>query len=295
MKVNASTFIPAIIKDARLGMVVALLSLACLVSSGCKQVPSHPQNALRLNAYQLSAPPVLLEPQVTNASGLTFNHETGSLFMVLNGPTRILELSRTGVIIRAVDLVGFEDTEGIAHLGGTRFAVAEERRGTVAIVDIPGQATSIDYASAKTILIEPEKTGNKGLEGLSFDPIRGEFVSIREKGPRRLYRFSIAGSEEAEATKVSWDIQNEIKGLRDLSGVHIDVSRNHMLLLSDESKTVVEFDSLGEEISRLHLKKGSAGLSADVPQAEGVTIDDQATLYICSEPNLLYIFKKAGS
>jgi uncharacterized protein YjiK len=48
----------------------------------------------------------------------------------------------------------------------------------------------------------------------------------------------------------------------------------------------------GEEIARLPLKAGTGGLRADVPQPEGIAIDDQGDLYICSEPNLLYIFCK---
>ncbi len=283
-------------KPLLLGIAVALALIiqACIGPPENNRAPSQSEAALMLNSYRLSTPPVHLEPQVSNASGLTFNTETGTLFLVLNGPTKILELTRGGEILRTVDLVGFEDTEGIAHLGADRFAVAEERRRTVALIDIPAGASSVDHAAAETVLIEPQETGNKGLEGLSYDPVRNQFVSVREKRPRTLYRFAIAGDGTIAEASVPWNVQRQANGLRDLSGIHIDAERNHILLLSDESKTLVEFDAEGWELSRMLLKKGSAGLSGDVPQAEGVTVDDQGTLYICSEPNLLYIFKNAA-
>jgi len=38
--------------------------------------------------------------------------------------------------------------------------------------------------------------------------------------------------------------------------------------------------------------KGNAGLPHNVPQAEGITMGPAGTLYICSEPNFFYVFKR---
>jgi uncharacterized protein YjiK len=38
--------------------------------------------------------------------------------------------------------------------------------------------------------------------------------------------------------------------------------------------------------------RGFHGLKQTVPQAEGVALDDDGTVYIVSEPNLFYVFKK---
>ena len=48
----------------------------------------------------------------------------------------------------------------------------------------------------------------------------------------------------------------------------------------------------GRLVSQLELTKSSAGLPADIPQAEGVATDEAGNLYIVSEPNMLYTFTR---
>jgi uncharacterized protein YjiK len=64
------------------------------------------------------------------------------------------------------------------------------------------------------------------------------------------------------------------------------------LALSDESRQIVELDTKGRAVGNVSLDKGSMGLSKNVPQAEGIAMDDEGTLYLVSEPNLFYVFKK---
>ena len=80
--------------------------------------------------------------------------------------------------------------------------------------------------------------------------------------------------------------------VRDLSSLHYDSRTGHLLALSDESRLVVEVDAKGEPISSLSLLPGQQGLKDSAPQAEGITMDENGTLYLTSEPNLFYRFSK---
>lgn len=55
---------------------------------------------------------------------------------------------------------------------------------------------------------------------------------------------------------------------------------------------LLELDENGEQVSFMTLLGGFNGLNNRVPRAEGVAMDDQGTLYIVSEPDLFYRFKK---
>jgi uncharacterized protein YjiK len=55
---------------------------------------------------------------------------------------------------------------------------------------------------------------------------------------------------------------------------------------------IVEMDANGTPVSSFSLRGGNQGLTEDIPQAEGITMDDHGTLYVISEPNLFYAFKK---
>jgi uncharacterized protein YjiK len=62
-------------------------------------------------------------------------------------------------------------------------------------------------------------------------------------------------------------------------------------VLSDESKPVIELDPSGWPVGAMSLKAGEHGLEKDIPQAEGIALDDAGNLYIVSAPNLFYRFR----
>ena len=114
---------------------------------------------------------------------------------------------------------------------------------------------------------------------------------VKEKHPRKVYAFAVrAGAEEK--VRAPWDAERKSLGMKDLSGIHFHAPTRHLLILSDESRCLVECTTSGVEVSRMSLARGSAGLKSSVPQPEGVTMDGEGRLYIVSEPNMLYIFEK---
>jgi uncharacterized protein YjiK len=55
---------------------------------------------------------------------------------------------------------------------------------------------------------------------------------------------------------------------------------------------LLELDETGEQVSFMTLLGGFNGLKDRIPRAEGVAMDEHGTLYMVSEPDLFYRFKK---
>lgn len=81
-------------------------------------------------------------------------------------------------------------------------------------------------------------------------------------------------------------------GMRDISSLSIDARTGHALVLSDESRMLLEIDRAGRPVSFLSLLGGLNGLDSGIQQAEGVAMDEQGNIYIVAEPNLFYVFSK---
>ncbi len=244
-----------------------------------------------LNDYKTKTKnPIKIDSISENASGLTYNQLTKTLFLVVNRPTKIVELELNGETRRVINLNEFSDTEGIVYVGNNTYAVIEEDRYNICLFEINDDTTNIDYNSSSVMAIpDIYKEKNKGLEGISYDSVSKDFFIVKEMHDRKIYRLS---NKNKPDISFPWDIQKNSLNLKDLSGIYYHSILKNLLILSDESKSVVEATLKGVEISRLELTKNSTGLKKDIPQAEGITMDDNDTLYICSEPNLLYIFTK---
>lgn len=273
---------------------VVYLLLTLSVSLGLltgKEKPLLVGHQIGLNAYELSATPKLIAGIEDNASGLTFNSNTNTLFAVVNNPETLLELTKDGDLIRRIDLIGFEDTEGVMYLGDERYAVVEERKRTLVIFEINAQTKAVDRTGLKSFQLAITSGKNKGFEGLSYNQENGDLFIINEKKPRQLIKLS--GFVESSDISIStpFSLEENPFGGDDYSGVHYDGQTGHLILLSDESHQIVEVNKEGVEISRLDLSKGNAGLNGDVPQAEGITMDKDGDIYVISEPNIFYRLK----
>ena len=263
---------------------IAVLFVAAL-AGGC----DRPEKGL-LARYTFQAGPIRIEGILDNASGVAYCPQTKTLFVVVNAPTAVYEIDLRGKVRRVIELNGFADTEGIAHVEGSTFAIADEGAGTVRLVQMGRDTTSVDSGDAVRVAVDPNPGGNRGLEGVAYDPRRRRLFAVKESDPRRVYCFDRpSGAGSAPAVTRPWDAEADSLGLSDLSGVHWHAPTGHLLVLSDESACLVECTAAGKEVSRLDLSGGSAGLKDRVPQAEGVTLDDRGNLYVVSEPNLLYV------
>lgn len=78
----------------------------------------------------------------------------------------------------------------------------------------------------------------------------------------------------------------------DLSSVSLHEPTGNLLLLSHMSSMLVEYAPDGAAIGMLSLRRGAGGLAETVAQAEGVAVGSGGDLYIVSEPNLFYHFRR---
>jgi len=231
-------------------------------------------------------------------SGITYNSSTNTLFMVQNGDPTVYETDLFGNVLREVELKNFEDTEGIVHIGGTGFAVVEERRGKVVFFDIFSNTDRVNYNNTDKAQM-PTALGpwgaNVGLEGITYYPPTNKIFTVKEKTPKGYYSFTVPTSFpitlSTSNTDIVCDMTQNPFGLSDLSDIHhlglsgaTDATTGtHTLLLSHESRTLVEVDANCNEISRLDFPY--------INQPEGITMDNNGTIYIVAEPNLFYVFE----
>ncbi|MOA37856.1 SdiA-regulated [compost metagenome] len=80
--------------------------------------------------------------------------------------------------------------------------------------------------------------------------------------------------------------------MRNLSALSIDPRTGHLLVLSAQSNLLLELDEKGDPVSFISLLGGMNGLDRRIPRAEGVAMDESGDIYMVSEPNLFYVFRK---
>ena len=257
--------------------------------------PANPlaQESIALHDYVLTAS-LKIACLDANLSGLTFCRRTKTLFGITNEPPRIVEMDTSGNCLRAIPLMGFVDTEGIAWLNGRRFAIIEEQQHILSVVAISDDTTSLNRSHVlHSLQVDMKARDNKGLEGIAYDGGTGRLYLVNEKRPRQV--FSVGGLTRARQRldiRLESDLLPRWWLMKDLSGLHFDAASHHLLLVSHESQCVFEVALDGRLVSQLELTKNSAGLPAGIPQAEGVATDEAGNLYIVSEPNMLYTFTR---
>ncbi|WP_152227113.1 SdiA-regulated domain-containing protein [Pseudomonas sp. SCB32] len=231
-----------------------------------------------------------------NVSALTFDPDRKTLFSVTNKPAQIIELSLEGKVLRRISLADFGDTEAIEYIGKDAYVLSDEYRQRLFQVSLREDTTHLEASQAQQLSLSLGDLGNRGFEGLAYDAVGKRLFVAKESDPVRIYEvrgFPRMQAGEPFAVHVVDDLKhNRNLFLRDLSSLQYDAHSGHLLALSDESRLVLELSADGEPISSLSLRSGMQGLSRSVPQAEGVALDDQGTLYLVSEPNLFYVFKK---
>lgn len=261
---------------------IYILSIFVYLSSGCNKDYSF-NDDFKLKNYTRTAPRMRL-PGVRNASGITFNPDTNTLFLVQDSPSIVLEINDRGEILRSINIEKLNDTEGITYLGNKRFALLEEGTSKIYFCSIDEKTTDINFKDMVSLSL-PVKPNNTGLEGITYDPENKCMYVIKEKDSRKIFRIYL-GTDKIDEP---WDLEKI--DIKDASGICFDPATGHLLILSQESKCIVECTVSGKLLGRFSLEEGYHNIKRDFEKPEGITIDPKTgRIFICGEQDEFYIF-----
>lgn len=232
--------------------------------------------------------------EAAETSGLSWSPLSNTLFTVTGRIPKLLELSLQGEVLRSIELRGFADPEAVEVLSDGRIIIVDERRAQMSVFYLPLDAQFIDADSLPSISLGRSRAHNKGFEGVAWDGRQQRLLLAKERSPFGL--FSLPFPEAGNGAELLTDNLQELSSaqvfMRDFSSLAVDQRTGHLLVLSDESRMLLELDAAGNPVSFMSLSMGFSGLTRSIQQAEGVAMDAQGTLYMVSEPNLFYVFKK---
>lgn len=243
-----------------------------------------------LSLYQHTAT-INLGSLAAEASAVTFNPDTGSLFVLGDEGDAIVEVGLDGVQRSSMTLTGFDDTEGLTYLGGGRFAIGEERLQDIYELNYTAGGT-VARGSLRTASVGPT-VGNIGIEGFSYDPRNDRFIMVKEKSPQAIYDAAVTftGPPAGPDINPSSLFDPALLGVLDLSDVQVlatvpslagTADEDNLLIYSQESARLLEVTRDGTILS-------SFDFSAIASDAEGVTIDHNGVIYVAGETPALYV------
>lgn len=241
-------------------------------------------SALALSSYKAVIQQKPVAGVESNLSGLTYSAEDRMLFAVINNPPELVWLTTEGQLVGRMPLQGIHDPESIAWSGGNQFQIGSEKDGAVYKTQVDIQRGTMQIISM--VKLEGyDKAKNKGLEGTAWDAKNERLYAAKERKPIMIKEVEMSknGITRALPSAITASVS-------DVSGLEYHAPTDSLLVLSDESKMILEVSSEWRVRDRLFLTAEWSGLRDDIPQPEGIAMDNENNLYILSEPNLFYKF-----
>jgi len=276
------------------------IALACVAC-----VPAHAA-MLDLSRYNVA---LTTDLGVGEASAITYNWDQDSLFVV-GDETGAGQFTKTGVRLPTEDLLGngLGDTEGVTYVGGGKYVIADERTMDMSLigvrntVDQGGGVTRIFYTDQFNFdtgeLIAPTyslsggvNVGNVGLEGISYDPITGNYFAVKENSPQGVFMVDpnfddvSLGSHTAlfDPALLGLITISDIQVLSTVPGFSGRGFEENLLILSQSSQKLLEVTRTGEVLSSFDLSGITGPGGFNIRTVEGVTIDFDGNIYLAAE------------
>lgn len=264
---------------------------------------------VRVGRYDLPEPTRTAHPPnnllAQEASGVTYNWDTDTLFVVGDGGTSVTQVTKTGQLIDTMTLApgsspqgtDFYDPEGITYMGGGKFILVEERDRQANLFTYTAGGI-LHHADVQTVKLGTT-IGNIGLEGLSYDPLTSGFIFVKEADPQSVFQTGIdfvaktATNGSPTATGSTNLFNPALANLADFSDVFAlsnlpslsgQPDFSHLLILSQESGQIINIDRSGTISSKLTIVSDPGNpLSVPDQTHEGLTMDRDGNLYLVSE------------
>lgn len=281
-------------------ILVTLIAISSLFNTSAALAGDNNSNVL---ASYSRVDEVIPLPEIGgNLSGITYNPDTNTYFLIQNNYGQLFEYDRSfKKPLRVIQMKNLkdDDTEGIFYLGNGRFALSSENNRIVVFTIKPGD-TVLDLNSTRPdvqeFVLPPPSKNNQGLEGVCHAPgdngSRGTFYAVQEAKPKRVFSFNWPSSDADFSSPSTLGVKELFNADRvllfkmgDLSDCTFDRESDHLLLLSHESSRLMEFDRAGNALATLNIP-------AVAKQYEGVTFGPDRELILASEPNTIVIMKK---
>ncbi len=264
---------------------------------------------IRVGRYNLPEPTRTTAPAnsllAQEVSAVTYNWDTQTLFVVGDGGTSVVQVSKTGELINSMTLAQgsspqgteFYDPEGLSYVGNGQFVMSEERDRQVVLFTYVAGAT-LTRSATQTVKLGTF-VQNIGIEGLTYDPLTNGYICVKEKTPQGIFQTGI-DFNAGTATNGSATTENSINlfdpaltgmldfadvfALSNLPALNGQPNYGNLLALSQESGKIINIDRAGNISSSLTIAS-DPGNPLDVPgqQHEGLTMDRDGNLYVVSE------------
>ncbi|MBB3182070.1 SdiA-regulated domain-containing protein [Variovorax sp. Sphag1AA] len=280
---------------------------------------TDPQSTYDLNNYTQTASYALqYATSGTNllnaeASGVTYDKDTDSLFVVGDGGTSVVQIAKSdGHVLDSMTLNAgdFVDTEGITYVGGGKFVLVEERLRQVDLFTyVPGG--TLRRADVQSVKLGAT-VGNVGIEGITFDTRTAGYIAVRQSQPTNIFQAAIdfaGGTATAsdgtpilsttdnppvlfDAAKTGLSAFNDVFSFSNIVPSSAPDYDNVIIIGAPDGK-IVKTDRTGKLLSSLYMSATA--------QNEGVTMGPDGTIYAVGEqaagPSLpgLTIFKPTTS
>ena len=144
---------------------------------------------LWLADYRVVVEGRVIEGLSDDVSALTYDPDRKTLFTVTNKSPERSNCRWTAGVLRHIALHGFGDAEAVEYIRRDTYVISDERQQRLFKVRISEDTQRLDAADSEQFSLGIGRNGNKGFEGLAYDPDGRRLFVAKERDPLRIYEI----------------------------------------------------------------------------------------------------------